>query len=36
MRHNNHQYKVGEEILVKRKKQSKQDLEFMGPFLIKK
>ena len=34
MRHNNHQYKVGEKILVKRKKKSKHKLEFMGPFLV--
>ena len=31
MRRNNHQYKVGEKILVKRKKNSKHELEFMGP-----
>ena len=31
---NNHQYKVGEKILVKRKKNSKHELEFMGPFSI--
>ena len=29
---NNHQYKVGDKILVKRKKSFKHDLEFMGPF----
>ena len=34
MRRNNHQYKVGEKILVKRKKNSKHELEFMGPFPI--
>ena len=34
MRRNNHQYKVGENILVKRKKNSKHKLEFMGPFPI--
>ena len=34
MRRNNHQYKVGDKILVKRKKNSKHDLEFMGPFPI--
>ena len=32
MRGNNHQYKVGDKILVKRKKNSKHELEFMGPF----
>ena len=31
---NNHQYKVGDKILVKRKKDSKHELEFMGPFPI--
>ena len=31
---NNHQYKVGDKILVKRKKNSKHKLEFMGPFPI--
>ena len=36
MRRNNHQYKVGDKILVKRKKNSKHKLEFMGPFPIKK
>ena len=35
MRHNNHQYKVGDKILVERKKNSKHELEFMGTFLIK-
>ena len=35
MRRNNHQYKVGDKILVKRKKISKHNLEFMGPFPIK-
>ena len=34
MRWNNHQYKVGEKILVKRMKNSKHELEFMGPFPI--
>ena len=34
MRRNNHQYKVGDKILVKRKKNYKQELEFMGPFPI--
>ena len=34
MRRNNHQYKVGDKILVKRKKKSKHKLEFMGPFPI--
>ena len=34
MRQNNHQYKVGEKILLKRKKNSKHELEFMGPFPI--
>ena len=34
MRLNNHQYKVGDKILVKRKKNSKHELEFMGPFPI--
>ena len=34
MRHNNHQYKVDDKILVKRKKKSKHELEFMGPFLL--
>ena len=32
MRRNNHQYKGGDKILVKRKKNSKHELEFMGPF----
>ena len=32
--HNNHQYKVGDKILVKRKKNSKHKIEFMGPFPI--
>ena len=36
MRQNNHQYKVGDKILVNRKKNSKNKFEFMGPFLIKK
>ena len=34
MRRNNHQYKVGDKILVKRKKNSKNELEFMGLFPI--
>ena len=34
MQRNNHQYKVGEKILVKHKKNSKHELEFMGPFPI--
>ena len=34
MRRNNHQYKVGDKILVNRKKNSKHELEFMGPFPI--
>ena len=34
MRRDNHKYKVGDKILVKRKKNSKHELEFMGPFPI--
>ena len=34
MQRNNHQYKVGDKILVKRKKNSKHELEFMGPLPI--
>ena len=34
MHQNNHQYKVGDKIPVKRKKYSKHKLEFMGPFPI--
>ena len=34
MRQNNHQYKVGENILVNHKKHYKHKLEFMGPFPI--
>ena len=34
IRRNNHQYKVGEKILVKRKKNSQQGLYCMGPFHI--
>ena len=34
MRRNNHQYKVGEKILVKRKKKFKHKFKFMGPFPI--
>ena len=30
------QYKVGDKILVNRKKKSKHELEFMGTFLITK
>ena len=36
MHRNNHQYKVGDKILVKRKKNSNNELEFMGPFPITK
>ena len=32
MRQNSHQYKVGEKNLVKHKKNSKHESEFMGPF----
>ena len=31
---NNHQYKVGDKILVNRKKNSNHKIEFMVPFLI--
>ena len=34
MQPNNHQYKVDDKILFKRKKNSKHELEFMGPFPI--
>ena len=34
MRWNNHQYKVGDKILVKRKKNYKHKLEFMIPLPI--
>ena len=34
MRRNNHQYKVGDKILVKHKKNSKHELKFMGPIPI--
>ena len=34
MRRNNHQYKIGDKILVKHKKESKHELELMGPFSI--
>ena len=34
MRRNNHQYKVGDKILVMRKKNSKHELEFMVSFPI--
>ena len=34
MRRNNHQYKVGDKILVKRNKNSKHKLEFMDPLII--
>ena len=33
---NSHQYKVGDKILVNRKKSSKHELEFMGLFPITK
>ena len=36
MRQNNHQYKVGDKTLVNRKKNSKHELEFMGPSPITK
>ena len=36
MRRNTHQYKVGDKILVKRKKNSKHELEFMGLLPITK
>ena len=36
MRRNNHQYKVGDKSLVKHKKNSKHELEFMGAFPITK
>ena len=36
MRRNNYQYKVGNKILVKRNKNSKHKLEFMGTFLVTK
>ena len=36
MRRNNHQYKVGDKILVKRKKNSKHELDFLNPFPITK
>ena len=36
MRRNNRQYKVGDKILVKRKKYFKHELEFMCPFPITK
>ena len=35
MLRNNHQYKIGDKILVKRKKNSKHELKIMGPFPIK-
>ena len=34
MRRNNHQNKVGDKIVVKHKKNSKHELEFMGPFPV--
>ena len=34
MRRNNHQYRVGDKILVKRRKNSKHELECMGSLLI--
>ena len=36
MRRNNHQYKIVDRILVKCKKNSKHELEFMGPFPVMK
>ena len=36
MRRDNHQYNIGDKILFKRKKNSKHELEFMGPFPIPK
>ena len=36
MRRNNHQYKVGDKIPFKHKKNYKHELEFMGPFPITK
>ena len=36
MRQNNHQYKIGEKFIVKRNKNSKQELLFMGPLPIAK
>ena len=36
MQRNNHQYKFGAKSIVKRKKNSKHELEFMGPFPIMK
>ena len=32
MHRNNHQYKVGDKVQVKSKKNSKHELEFTGPF----
>ena len=34
MRRNNHQYKVDDKIIFKRKKNYKHKLEFMSPFSI--
>ena len=34
MSRNNHQYKVGENILVKRRKKSEKELKFLDPSLI--
>ena len=34
MRRNNHQNRIGDKILVKCRKNSKHEQEFMGPFLI--
>ena len=34
MQRNNHHNKVGDKILIKRKKNSKHKLEFMGPFPV--
>ena len=36
MQRNNDQYKVGDKILVNRKKNSKHELEFIAPFPITK
>ena len=34
MQRNNHQYKIGDKIRDNRRKSSKHELEFMGPFPI--
>ena len=34
MRRNNHQYKIGDKIIVKRLKKFKHELYFMGPIPI--